>query len=286
MRKSRGKYKVSGRLGYNAMLRRWSGNKKKWENHVIYSKPTVKRTHENQDENQVKETHVRNPMVTLKNEERIGSVTEKKEGSSIRRRKDIHGIQQSQKTGRKRIYGGVSGESIEKDRSRQRKSYKEWKRETERNYRKGRLRSEAQRVEETVEEGTRQVEQAHRMAKTEMRADVRRWRSGRVPTLQMARDLIEHDYVNRVDEEGKRKEVVKWQGAEMRVGNGRKVNEEVWKNIKGRSRELVKKNEYHMTGASYREVDYVTGRRIVLRKPESGEVVVPMGLEMSLWTYL
>jgi hypothetical protein len=299
MRKSRSKYKVCGRLGYNALLRRWSGTKKKWEHHVMYQKPGQ----ENLDEKM--EVSVRNPIVTLKNEDRRVAKTEKKETggvaktSSRRRRKDIHGIQQSQKTGRKRIYGGVSGENIQKDRSRQRKSYKEWKRETERNYRKGRLRSEAQKVMnnqvdrmDIMESGrgtealTVQKEQVHRIAKTEIRADVRRWRSGRVPSLQMGRDLIEHGYVNRMDEEGKRQEEVKWQGSQIRVGNGRKVKEEVWKNIKGRSRGLVKKNEYHMTAANYMEVDYITGRRRVLRIPESNEVVVPMGLEASLWTYV
>ena len=306
MRKSRGKYKVSGRLGYNAMLRRWSGTKKKWENHVMYSKPNAKRDHSERDTGR-KGNHVRNPIGRLKNEERIGtSLGEKKESGSRIRRKDRHGRQQSQKTGRKRIYGGVSGGKIEKDRSKQRKAYKEWKQETDRNYRKGRLISETEEVEKRtiVDKATkreenqstsekreyvqrkRQKEQTHRIAKTEIRADVRRWRSGRVPTLQMARDLIEHDYVNRVDEEGNRKEVVKWQCAEMKVGSGRKVNEKVWKNIKGRAREVVKKDEYQMIGVNFIEVDYVTGRRMVLRKPESGEVGIPMGREVSLWTYL
>jgi len=85
-----------------------------------------------------------------------------------------------------------------------------------------------------------------------------------------------------VDKEGTRGHPLKWSGTVMRVGTGRKVNEKVWENIKGRSTELIQKKEYHMVAARYREVDYVTGRRIIIRKPESGEIAIPMGRKVSM----
>lgn len=284
MRKSRGKYKRSGRLGYNVILRRWNGKKKKWNGHILGQNKEEKSRNEVQDMNGV------NPVVALKNEDIVGGIKGLKEGHmSMRlRRKDIHGIQQNQKTGRKRRYGGIVGKTIKKNRSEQRKAYKEWKRISDRNYRNGRLISEYQKVVETTSLLKKQEPEAHRITRLERRADVRRWRSGRVPTLQIARDLIEHNYVSyiKANVHYVHNETVKWQGYQVQVGCGRKVQEEVWCNIKENIRKLIKHNEYNVTAAKYREVDYVTGRRVVLRLPESGEVVIPTGREVSLSTYM
>jgi len=268
MRKKRSQYKVCGRLGYNARLRLWTGKKKKWEK--------LGRFYEDRDggKRDSEQKKVVNPGVRLTNDERRGETNGEsqkgKKGASMIRRKDVHGRIQSQKTGRKTRYGGVKRKTIRNDLYEQRKTYKESKSTYERRYRKGRRRQKDPR--------------SHRIGRTEVRVDRRRWRSGRVPTLQIGRDLVEHGYVNHVNSDGSRGIVAKWQGARVEEGHGRKVNEGVWKKMKGRSRGRLEHDEYAKAAGSYIEVDYVTGRRVLLRKPKSSEVVIPKGIDMSGWT--
>jgi len=283
MRKKRSQYKVCGRLGYNARLRLWTGKKKKWQKLGRFDNDRSQsgRSESNKQENEPKK--VVNQGVRLTNVERRGERNGASEGNkeshgkktnTRMRRKDVHGRIQSQKTGRKTRYGGVKRKTIRNDIQEQRKLYKGLKSANERRYRKGR-RGQSQE---------KQLKQNHRRARTEVRVDRRRWRSGRVPTLQMGRDLVEHGHVSHVNEDGSVGEVAKWQGARVESGHGRKVSEAVWKKMKGRSRSLLEHEEYAKTAAPYREVDYVTGRRVVLRKPESTEVVMPKGMDVSGWT--
>lgn len=274
MRKKRSQYKVCGQLGYNARLRLWSGKKKKWQKLGRFYEEAGK-------DGDLKK--IINPGVVLTNEERRGERFGAGEGRGQKesgkkttrmRRKDVYGRIQSQKTGRKTRYGGVKRTTIRKDIHEQRKAYKALKSRNERSFRKGRRKRN----------GRARRKQSHRRARTEVRVDRRRWRSGRVPTLQMARDLVEHGHVRHVNVDGTRGSVAAWQGARVAVGQGRKVDEVVWKNIKGRAKGLVEQEGYAKTAASYREVDYVTGRRVVLRKPGAGEVVMPKGMEVSGWT--
>jgi len=291
MRKERSQYKVCGRLGYNARLRLWSGNKRKWHKRGRFV-----------SEGEPKK--VVNPVVILSNKERRGDTNKRTtsrnqpsptKNSGRRRRKEVHGRIQNQQTGRKRRYGGVKGKVIRKDLQEQRKSSKKLKSQNERRYRKGRRRGEVDLVnqESQVEwietsRGIRrgrvkQTKPTHRRARMEVRVDRRRWRSGRVSTLQISRDLIEHGSVRYVDSTGVIGKEVEWQGARLEVGYGRKVKDEVWKTLKGKLRELVEKEEYAKTAVKYREVDYVTGRRVLFRKVGSNEVVVPKGRNLSGW---
>jgi len=303
---------VCGRLGYNARLRLWSGKKKKWQKRGRFydELKTGKASPEEKTSGYTKQAgnsiSVVNPVVVLTNEERRGYGTANQTFESTRsdqqrkknptpvksmiRRKDVHGMVQSQKTGRKRMYGGVKRKTIRNDIQQQRAVYKQLKSENERRYRKGIRVSQASYVKRDpadrgIQRGlVKQRKQNHRMARTEVRVDMRRWRSGRVPTLQMGRDLIEHGYVVHVNENGMLGSEVKWQGARVEVGHGRKLKEEVWKKIKGRSRGLLEHEEYGKTASRYREVDYVTGRRVLLRKAGSNEVIIPKGMDLSGWT--
>lgn len=296
MRRGRGKYKRNERLGYNVILRRWSGKKKKWGGHVMEKTDQALRSN-------MEEKQPRNPKVLRTNTERMGgslisiemdvdtsqkssgSVSNVSQGPNVLRRKDMHGIHLSQKTGRKARYGGIDGDTVKKGRSEQRKRYKDWKRSEDRDYRNGLQRNEDQMYVEG-EVGKRQKSDTHRRSRMEMRADRRRWRSGRVPTLEWGRDLIEHGKVKYMNMETGQGEIVKWQGDEVEIGMGRQITEEVWKTRKGKVSAHMNKSENHVTAATYREVDYVTGRRVVLRYPESSEVVIPDGRQLSLPSYM
>lgn len=294
MRKGRGKYKRNERLGLNVTLRRWAGKKKKWSGHVIEKTDQDKM-------NELGEKQPRNPKVLITNMDRMGCVNEhsdnetesqhisiSQQGPNVLRRKDIHGINLSQKTGRKGRYGGIVGDTVKEGRSEQRKTYKEWKRNEDRGYRNGLLRSEVS-ISDTSEYHNvkKQQIEVHRRAKLEIRADVRRWRSGRVSTLQIGRDLIEHGKVAYVNiESNNRDKKVEWQGSTLSIGIGRRVEEEVWKTRKGKRTSYMNRPENHVTAATYREVDYVTGMRLVLRYPESNEVTIPDGRKITLESYM
>jgi hypothetical protein len=253
-------------------LRRWTGHKKKWQTRGRWTSQPRKSGEESTG---LEKKKIVNPVVSFTNEERRGgrSKTYSVKKRSRMRRKDAHGRVQSQKTGRKRRYGGVKRKAIQKSLKEERKTYKRLKSRNERRYRKGRRRESA---------GSKA---SHRRSRTEVRVDRRRWRSGRVSTLQMARDLVEHGHVYHVDANGTVGKAVKWQGGRVEVGEGRKVDEARWKAIRAKSVTRREHEEYGRTAASYMEVDYVTGRRRLLRKPESTEVVLPKGMELSGWTW-
>ena len=277
MRKERSKYKVCERLGYNARLRLWSGKKKKWEKSGRF----YEKAKEGLSSKSVAQL---NPLVFSSNEERRRernpyrnqSMSERNRPKrspmkkKMMRRKDVHRRGLRQKAGVKTRYGGLKREQFQKETGIQRDRYKAYKSQKERRYRKG--------IKEHQIIRTRQT---HRFGRIEVRVDRRRWRSGRVPTLQMARDLVEHEKVHYVNEDGTRGPVVKWQGARLEVGHGRKINESAWKQVKEKAKEQVSHEAYAMTSVGYREVDYVTGRRVLLRMPEENEVIVPKGMTLS-----
>jgi len=284
MRKARGKYKICCRLGYNARLRYWQpGTRKKWETSVRWgSQPQ----HSSRDTGETR-VKVRNPARPLTNAERRGRTTwttsTRKKGKAVIRRKDRHGRVQSQKTGRKLRYGNVSSQIIRKSLLKQRDSYQTSKSRNERRYRKGYVELSPRFHSDPVD--------TSRRSGTETRVDRRRWRSGRVPTIQMARHLVEHGNVERIESNQATGThlhpitEIKWQGAAIEVGEGRKIQEKAWLKRKERSKGLVEKPEYGMHLSKYREVDYVTGIRVLIRKPTSGDVGYPKGMELFVSTY-
>lgn len=306
MRKERGKYKRCGRLGYNARLRVWTGKKKKWAKQGRFYKDEYKIPGHIEGG----EKRPRNPVSLLKNESRRGvtrrghSISISSERSSIDaksddyqkemmitnligRRKDTHKEIRDQKRGRKRRYGGVKRDGIKKGIREETDSYKKDKEKIESDYRYGRREDREGGKANNNEEGkySSYATGKHRRWKTELRSDRRRWRSGRVKTLQRARDLIEHGKVLKVDEEGKERKEVRWQGGRVKVGHGRKIKEEVWKKRKKiETEDREKKGEENVkVGINYREVDYITGLRVVLRKVGGNEVRIPEGIELKDW---
>jgi hypothetical protein len=101
----------------------------------------------------------------------------------------------------------------------------------------------------------------------------------------MARGLIEHGQVVHVEASGDRGTRVKWQGERIPVGQGRRVDETQWKRVRAQMAQRRGEETYAKTAAGYVEVDFVTGRRVVVRKPESMDVVFPKGREIPGWTW-
>jgi hypothetical protein len=93
----------------------------------------------------------------------------------------------------------------------------------------------------------------------------------------MGRDRIEAGQIWRRGEDGARVDRVKWEGKTLKPGQGRKVDEGRWKARKEERRGKLDRPEGERQAAPYREVDYMTGRRVLYRAPKSGEVVVPKG---------
>lgn len=193
------------------------------------------------------EGRVVNPSVQVSNEERRKG----KETKRVRRRKDGHRDQLRRRKGRKRRYGGRKHRRIQKQRKERQKERKNGRRKETRYW------------------------------KRETRVDVRRWRSGRVPTLEMARDRIEEGKVRGVSvgEEGTvvMGKAERWKGKRVKPGNGRKIEEKTWKRRKEKGRERRGKEEMERQGAKALEVDYVSGLRRRYRRPRSGERVYPKG---------
>lgn len=197
--------------------------------------------------NRYQEGRVVNPSVQVSNEER----RKVKETKRVTRRKDGYRDRLIRAKGRKRRYGGRKQRRVQPYRESRKKERK-----------KG-------RVKET------------RLWKRETRVDVRRWRSGRVPTLGRARDRIEDGKVVeiRVNEGGdvERGEEAKWQGKRVKPGYGRKVVDSTWKGRKPQVRARRGRAELERQGSKAREVDYVSGRRRRYRRPKSGERAYPKG---------
>jgi len=257
MRTIRRTSKRCGRLGYNAtIVDRRVGSKKKWERlgNVIKKKGN---------------TEQRTNHVRIGKEKRIGG-----KGKKLVRRKERHGKKLNERAGRKGRYGNRKREHRRTGLLKQREKYKRAKQEVDHRYRKG-LSSVVQK-----EGGKEENRRVHRRSGMERRVDVRRWRSGRVRTRDKGRDRVEHGYVKHV-KQGERGERVKWQGEKVQVGNGRKVEEMVWYKDKEKEDRKLKGKEV----VKYREVDYVTGRRRVVRKPYEEEVIIPKGLERTRDTF-
>lgn len=262
----RRKYKVCGRLGYNGRMRAWFGKKRKWQKAKLF-----REGNSNEAKGKLRGSNgvqVVNPGRSVSNEERRKGKGEKRGGKSRVRMKDEYRSILMRRKGRQRRYGGVKMEKFREDRKKQRRSLKESKKRGDRERRKGRRKGNLEA-------------KASRLSKVETRVDVRRWRSGRVPTLQMGRDLIEHGKIQRVNEEGEKVGKVKWQGKRRNPGEGREVERETWKTRKGKAKAVLEVEEYEKQAGKYMEVDYVTGRRYMYRRPKSGEVVRPKGRKLS-----
>jgi hypothetical protein len=254
----RSKYKVCGRLGYNARMRKWFGKKRKWQKAKVFR--SGKRR-----EGKTKGSGVVNPGRSVTNEARRKGKGQTRGRVRI---KDHSRRILMRRTGRKRRYGGVKLDSFRSYRNTQRTTYKQRKNRRDRDARKGRRRKEEGR-------------KVSRLSRVETRVDVRRWRSGRVVSLQMGRDLIEHGKIQRVKDSGERDGRVKWQGKRRHPGQGRQVERGTWKTRKEQAKNLILTPEYDKEAAKYREVDYVTGTRYLYRQPYSGEVRRPKGRNLS-----
>lgn len=193
------------------------------------------------------EGRVVNPSVQVSNEER----RKPNETKRVTRRKDGHRDQLRRRQGRKRRYGGRKQRRIQKRREERKKERKKGRRKETRYW------------------------------KRETRVDVRRWRTGRVKTLEMARDRIEEGKVREVNVtgEGKREygKEVRWKSKRVKPGKGRKIEEKTWKGRKENGRERMGKEERERQGAKAVEVDYVSGTRRRYRRPRSGERAYPKG---------
>jgi len=255
MRK-RSKYKVCGRLGYNPRMRAWFAKKRKWEKAKLFRKGKG---------NDGKGRKIVNPGKGVRNEERRKGQGEKR--GRVRMKDQYRSILRRRK-GRQRRYGGVKMDQYREYRKKQRRVWKKNKIERDRGRRKGRV-------------GGRRRGKISRLSKVESRVDVRRWRSGRVPTLQMGRDRLEHGKVRLLNKEGEREGKVKWKGKRRKPGQGRERERETWKKRKGRGKAVLEVEEYEKEAGKYMEVDYVTGTRYMHRRPLSGEVVMPKGMNRS-----
>jgi len=261
--RNRSKYKVCGRLGYNAKMRAWFGKKRKWQKRKVFREG-------NQGEGKGKDrvsVQTVNPGRGVRNEERRKGKGEKRGKTRVRMKDEYRSILRRRK-GRQRRYGGVKMDQFRKYREKQRGKYKRRKNRRDRKRRKGR-REGKQRGKES------------RLSQVETRVDVRRWRSGRVPTLERGRDRIEHGKVLEVNGEGEVVGKVKWQGKRRRPGEGREREREGWKAVKGKAKAVLERGEYEKQAAKYMEVDYITGTRYRYRKPRSGEVVRPKGRKLT-----
>lgn len=295
MRRKRGKYKRCGRLGYNARRRIWFGKKRKWEKSRRYQEGS-------QTGRKGKPQKV-NPTKGLRNEERLEGVMGQSYGKTTgkggkgqnrknpRRMKDTYRNKLIRRTGRKRRYGQIPRERLQKQRRKKRERQKEAKNQMSRRYRKGewRVPTKGKRGEKEREaKETREKRTESRFGSHERRVDVRRWRSGRVQSIQTARDLVEHGKVEWRDETGTSRGKVKWEGKRRKEGQGRKVEERAWKKRKeqrvtkyGKREEEGNGRKYERKGIQYVEADYVSGRRRLHRKPKTGEIWVPEGMERT-----
>jgi len=306
MRKKRSLYKTCVRLGYNAMLRKWPSKRKSLELRYEERKTLNTRKSRELDRSQRRITTV------LTNNDRLQTTDHSEKKNTNARRKDFYGNSKKQLIGRKRRYGNVLREKIRSGRSSERKLYRIRKKKRERAIRHG--------IPFTSMPNSL-LEDSHRRSGIESRVDVRRWRSGRVDTIQKARDRIEHEIVHYRNVDGSQGDVVKWQGDCLKIGQGRSLKKNEWINRKnqrtwellGLDRNLDVNNQDNLSkfndyseycssesrnridserdldkkrlriGAPYRDVDYVSGSRIYIRKPSSKEVIVPSGRCMSTW---
>jgi hypothetical protein len=214
-----------------------------------------------------------NPSRGLTNEQRRrGNYPEEKR--KVIRIKDGYRRRLSTTTGRKVRYGGVKGKRRKGKRRKERESYKKRKNKVSRRGRKGRWQKTTRKEER----------KGSRFGYGERRADVRRWRAGRVKTIYMGRERIEEGKVEYRKERGESQGKRKWQGKVRKEGEGRKREEGTWKKRKEERVEKVKKEEGERKAAKYREVDYVSGTRRVYRKPQTGEIWMPKGRKRSRGT--
>lgn len=257
MRK-RSKYKVCGKLGYNAIMRIWHGKKRKWEKAKLFQK----RNERNPSRGRSK---VRNPGRSVENEDRRTGKRERSGKKGVIRMKDQHRRILMRRKGRQRRYGGVKAGKIREEREKQRKEYKEVRNQEDRRGRQGKERGQKE----------------SRLSRVETRVDRRRWRSGRVPTLQIAKDLIEHGKIKRLNEHGEQEGKVKWQGKRRHPGEGREIEERTWKGRKRKGQVRAEREENEKQAGKYMEVDFITGTRYLHRNPKSGEVVIPKGRKLS-----
>lgn len=253
MRK-RSKYKVCAQLGYNGRIRRWYGKKRKWEKGKLFRKS-----------DNGSGVAVINPGKSVSNEDRRKGKSRKR--GRIRIKDEYRNVLRRRK-GRKRRYGGRKIDRYNRYRKEQRKERKRKKKGKDRGRRKGEREGNVKKDES-------------RLSKVEIRADIRRWRSGRVKSVQISRDLISHGKIKRLNKRGEEEGRVKWKGKRRKPGEGREVEKETWKKRKEGGKGRIGVKEYEKQAGKYREVDYVAGRRYVYRRPRSGEVVRPKGRKLT-----
>jgi hypothetical protein len=260
MGRKRSKLKVCGRLGVNAYMRTWFGKKKKWEERKRFWK-------EPKQDNSEEVQRV-NPGYKGERQRRLTGG--RKRGSN--RRKDETASILELKKGRERRYGGVDLKERREYKQERRKERTQRYRKLSRQNRKGRPRNL---------KGEEKKREDWRRGGNERRVDVRRWRAGRVDSVQAGRNRIEKGKVRRRNEEGKEVGRVEHRGKTLKPKQGRKREEAVWKQRKKEREKKIQTPEMGKYGCGHREVDYLTGIRRVHRRPRSGDLIYPKGRERN-----
>ena len=235
--------------------------KKKWVDHPVYvATPTV-------------EKYV-NPMRKRANGEvrsPIGGKTRKGGVSTRRRRKQERRHKRADRRSLRWLYGEKRGTPWKKERAT------------------AKARLEKERKKDMTVKGWVQMAsgersegntQAHRRNRMEVRMEVRRWRAGRVETLAQAKERMEKGKVYQRTTGGEKRVVT--EGHQRRSpGEGRKIEEDTWKWRKGKRVARWSDPQVAQMGLPYAQVDYVSGRRWLVRLPKSEEVMIAKGTRFS-----
>jgi hypothetical protein len=289
MRKQREKYKVRRQRGRNAIRRRWKRTERSNEKWKL--KKTGRRVRKTRKVKRITAVNSRT------NNARRG-------GGSVPRKGKLKRWLKKKRCGQKsmrRRYGGGESRKGKRVAGIVRKSTEQ--RKYRRNARKSSFRgiytlSNSRRGEQR-DPKSRKGYTEHGRGNRERRAEVRRWRAGRVPTRGEGRKRRERGVVCGV---GKGKRGMPWRDGKIVLspGEGRQIGGDQWKRRKGtrkernygkfRKRRKGRKWRRSLawvrngrSGRGYVLVDYRTGTRRVLRMPRTGEVRRPARRDRSRW---
>jgi hypothetical protein len=287
MRKKRPKYKVRRQRGLNAMRRRWKRTErsnKKWKlkktgRRVRKSRKVKRRTALNASTNSARRGGSPFPR---KGKLKIW-LTKKRRGRKARRRR----------------YGAAGDRRPEcvaarvKERTEQRKHWRKCSKPSLKAMAGHRVKQpsgQLQGIERRQNQRRRTGGREHGRGRRERRAEIRRWRTGRVPTRGEGRQRRERGGVIFVGA-GKRGTLCTESKQALNVGDGRQIVGESW-NGRKKTRDRGQFNQGRRSlawiingrsGRGYVIVDYRTGTRRVWRRPRTGEVRRPMRRERSRW---
>ena len=241
---------------HRTQWKRGPHQKKKWVDHPVYV------TGGDQYVNPVRKRsngEVRSP---------IGGNSRKGGGAPRRRRKQERRQKRVDRRSLRWRYGGERGKRWHQGRER---TKQEWQKD----------RREKMTVKGWVAQRAQCGEGSpHRRGRMERRVDRRRWRSGRVETVVQAKERVEKGKVSYRNPSGD--EVRCGHHRERRKpGQGRKREGATWKGRKKKRKERRGDRHHAATGVPYVQVDYVAGRRMLVRWPATEEVRIAKGTRVS-----